>query len=150
MLALLHCSIALHFCIALLHCIIALRYRTALNYTPPTLRRSSLTNQNCAETTSFSAHDTPPKPRGSSLTNRIMAPKLLVLTPRHPANTVPKLLVLAPRHPANTERVVTYESYNGAETTGFNATTPRQHRDGRHLRIIMVTKLLVLTPRHPT
>ena len=31
----------------------------------------------------------------------------------------------------------------------FNATTPRQHREGRHLRIIMVPKLLVLTRRHP-
>ena len=48
-----------------------------------------------------------------------MAPKLLVLTPRHPATTprgssrivsAPKLLVWVPRHPANTERVVTYES----------------------------------------
>ena len=36
-----------------------------------------------------------------------------------------------------------------ALSTSSSATTPRQHRDGRHLRSEMMRKLLVLAPRHP-
>ena len=113
-------------------------------------------NQNGAETTSFDT--TTPRRRREGRPLRIVM--------------VPRLLVLAPRHPANTGSVITYKSKwrqiyqlrhdtpptprgssrtnrNAAETTSFNTTTPCVHCQGRHLRIRIAPKILVLASRHP-
>ena len=52
-------------------------------------------------------------------------------------------------HRAPAPRRSSVTKQNGAETSSFSATTPRQHREGRHLRIEMAPKLIVLVPRHP-
>ena len=127
-----------------------------------------------AETTSFSA-TTPRQHRESRQLRIEMAPKPLLLASRHVhckgrhlrIEMMPKLLVLAPRRPASTARFVTYKSQwcqklvstpqhpaslqrsALAEPTSFNTTTPGVHCKGRHLRIRIVPKLLLLASRHP-